>query len=154
MQIEIETEIARPPAEVFAFLANAENMPHWRTGLQQVRQVSEGPPRKGTQYRFVREKPRVESTMEWVEFEQDRRLAWGGAPASIGPATVRFSGSHNLSPSDGGGTHLRCVFNTEFGGVGKLIGPLVHLRAKRELEANFQTLKRIIEGGSAHSAGS
>ena len=154
MGIEIETDIGRPPAEVFAFLANAENMPRWRTGLQNVRQVSEGPPRKGTKYSFVREKPRVESTMEWVEFEQDRRLAWGGPPMSMGPATVRISGSHNLSPSDGGGTHLRCIFNTEFGGVGKVIGPLVQRRARRELEANFQTLKSIIEGGPAPSAGS
>jgi uncharacterized membrane protein len=145
MRIVIEADVGRPPAEVFAFLANAENMPHWRTDLREVRQVSEGPPRKGTQFRFTRQNPRVESTMEWVEFEQDRRLAWGGPPVSMGRATVEFSGAHNLSPTDGG-THLRCVFNTKFGGVGRVIGPLFKRRARRELEDNFQTLKRLIEG--------
>jgi uncharacterized membrane protein len=144
MKLEMHADIDRPPQQVFAFLANAENMPRWRTDLDEVEQITEGPPQRGTRFRFVRQKPHIESTAEWVEFEQDRKLSWQGAPASIGLATMQFSGEHNVLPREGG-THLRCIFVTRFGGAGKVIGPFLKRSVRRELEDNFQTLKQIVE---------
>ncbi len=152
MRVEAQAHIDRPPEQVFRFLANAENMPRWRTDLESVEKVSEGPPQEGSVFRFARVKPRLESTVKWVEFEPCRLLRWQGAKERIGPGTLQFSGSHTLTPEEGG-TRVRSIFITKFGGLLKLVGPLGSRSIKRELDANFKTLKQVLESEPRDPAG-
>lgn len=144
MRIEKEANIERSPEDVFDFLANSENMPRWRTDLQDVRQISEGPPQKGATYSFVRTRPHVESTVQWVEFVRPRLLGWQGAKTRLGPGSLQFSGTHTLTPRDGG-THLSSVFLTEFSGLLKVVTLLRAGAVRRELAENYETLKRLLE---------
>ncbi len=45
--------IARPVSEVFAFVADHENLPAWTVGVKQSQRLTPGPPRTGTRYRVV-----------------------------------------------------------------------------------------------------
>jgi hypothetical protein len=44
----------RPASEVFAFVSDQTNAPLWQEGLQEVRRITEGPIRVGTEHVFAR----------------------------------------------------------------------------------------------------
>ena len=46
--------IARPAGEVFAFLADFQNVPRWNYAIEQTRKLSPGPVGVGTAYRQTR----------------------------------------------------------------------------------------------------
>jgi hypothetical protein len=50
--------IARPPDEVFAFLADFGNIPAWNYAIARIVQTSPGPARVGATYRQTRTVPR------------------------------------------------------------------------------------------------
>ena len=57
LTFELVTTIQRPVEEVFAFLANGENNPKWELEIVDARQLTEGPPRVGTRWSYVRRFP-------------------------------------------------------------------------------------------------
>jgi uncharacterized membrane protein len=150
MRIERQVEIGVAPEEVFAFLADSENMTEWQSALDQVEQITPGPPRLGTTYRFASTDPPLESTVEWSEFEQGRRLAWHGEPARVGPGSIQFTGSHTIEALDGGGsTRLRSVFETRFRGALRLVALVRGHLIRRQIEEDLQRLKRVLEKQAA-----
>lgn len=50
---EYDVVINRPIEDVWAFVTNLDNLPLWRTWIQQVTTTSEGPVREGTTYTAV-----------------------------------------------------------------------------------------------------
>ncbi len=50
MHTRTTVEIARPAHEVFAYLADFENNPHWQGGMEACRWTSEGPVAVGSTY--------------------------------------------------------------------------------------------------------
>src|SRR6266542_291072 len=84
---ENTVRIGRPVEEVFAFLANFENVPRWNYAIEETKKVSPGPVGAGTTYRQTRSIPRrSEDTFEVTVFEPARRLAIQG---QIGPFRTR-----------------------------------------------------------------
>jgi uncharacterized protein YndB with AHSA1/START domain len=80
MSVELSIEIARPPEEVFAFLADARNDPRWCASvLACEQQAGEGP---GPQARYLaRHKPTpfhrvMPRSLEVVEYDPPRLLRW------------------------------------------------------------------------------
>jgi uncharacterized protein YndB with AHSA1/START domain len=49
--------INRPPATVFAYVADLENLPRWNYAIQETRKTTSGPVNVGTQYRQIRAVP-------------------------------------------------------------------------------------------------
>ena len=71
--------IDRPPATVFAYLADLENLPRWNYALAETRQAHRGPPGVGTRYRQTRTIPvHAEESLEMIEFDPDRQLTIQG----------------------------------------------------------------------------
>jgi len=151
-RIELEVDIDRPPEEVFSYLSNPENMPEWYVEFAEVERLEEGPLGKGSSWRFVRKRPRVESTSEWVEFEPNRRLAWHGPPAASGPGSVEPNGSYTLTLRNGG-THVHAVFEPRAHGIVKLTASLMAPIMARNGRKHFQRLKQILEDPGRGSAG-
>ena len=82
--------IRKPAEEVFAFLADFENIPTWNYAIEQTRKSSAGPVGVGTRYRQTRSVPgRSIEDFEVTVFEPARRLAIQG---QIGPfqATISY----------------------------------------------------------------
>ena len=50
--------IRRQPSDVFAFLADPENIPKWNHAIAITRRITPGPVRVGTRFRQVRTIPR------------------------------------------------------------------------------------------------
>ena len=98
--------IQRPAEEVFAFLADFENIPKWNYAIDETHKISAGPVGVGTRYRQTRSVPgRSVEGFEVTVFEPARRLAMHG---QIGP--FRATISYELEAGAGG---TRLVNNVE-----------------------------------------
>jgi uncharacterized protein YndB with AHSA1/START domain len=142
---QVAVEIGRSPAEVFAFVAEARNMPRWYDAVVRVEPTTPGPPAAGSRYDVVRDLPggRVHNDVEITEFEPDRLVTF---ESRSGPTPFRYR--YTLAPGPGPGTRLR--LEGRIRGAG-LPGPLGHLGPvatqlfKRGMAHNLATLKQILE---------
>jgi len=94
--------VGRPPRDVFAFLADFENVPRWNYAIVETTKASPGPTGVGTRYRQVRQIPRrSQEGFEVTEFVAERRLAIRGR---LGPFDSEVA--YELE-AEGSGTRLR-----------------------------------------------
>jgi uncharacterized protein YndB with AHSA1/START domain len=133
-------DIRRPPADVFAFLADGENNRRWRTGVLDIRHKSgQG---QGAIYEQGVKGPfgrRVPADYEVTAYEPDRRLAFR---AIAGP--VRPEGSYELTPLNGGGTRVTFALRASPSGLAKLLGPMVAKTMRSEV-AQLDRLRAVLE---------
>jgi Polyketide cyclase / dehydrase and lipid transport len=140
--------IRRPVEDVFAFLADFENVPKWNYAIVQTTKVSPGPVGVGTTYRQTRSVPRrSEEGFEVTGFEPARRLEIEGR---IGPFRARIS--YLLDPA-GSGTRLRNAVDLASSGLSTLVAPLATSRVKKAVAANLDTLKQLLEKGGRDGVG-
>jgi uncharacterized protein YndB with AHSA1/START domain len=135
--------IRRAVEDVFAFLADFENIPTWNYAIVETKKTSPGPVGVGTTYRQLRSVPsRSEEGFQVTAFEPSSRLEVHG---DIGPFTATIS--YLLAPTDHG-TRLTNVVDLESAsGVLRLVAPLAASRVKTAVAANLDTLKRLLETG-------
>ncbi|MEU5153740.1 SRPBCC family protein [Glycomyces sp. NPDC021274] len=140
MQFSNTITIARPPAEVFAYLAELENIPQWNYAIGETRRTSAGPVGVGSQYTQVRTIPaHAEEQLEITGFEPDSELTITG---DLGP----FHGeiTYRLAPAEGG-TALTNSMALQASGPARLIAPLAATRVKNAVAANLEALKQLLE---------
>jgi uncharacterized protein YndB with AHSA1/START domain len=132
-------EIHRPRADIFAFLANGENDPKWRSGVLDIHLKSgQG---KGAIYEQGVKGPfgrRVPADYEITAHEPPRRLAFR---AIAGP--VRPEGAYELEPVDGG-TRVTFSLRCSPSGFSKLMTPLVAKTMRSEV-AQLDNLRAVLE---------
>ena len=79
--------VERSAHDVFAYLAEFENVPRWNYAIARTWKTSAGPVGVGSRYRQERTVPRHgEESFEVVEFAPDSRLAVAGTldPSRLG----------------------------------------------------------------------
>jgi hypothetical protein len=134
--------IQRPAEEVFAYLADFENIPVWNYAIEETHKTSAGPVGVGTRYRQTRSVPaRSVEGFEVTVYEPARRLAIEG---QIGPFQAQIS---YLLEAASGATRL--VNNVELDpspAALRLVAPLVASRIKAAVAHNLTELKQILEG--------
>jgi hypothetical protein len=141
--------IQRPVEDVFAFLADFENLPSWNYAIVETRKTSPGPVGVGTTYRQLRSIPSTsEEGFEVTAFEPTSRLEVHG---DIGPFTA--TSSYLLAPM-GEGTRLTNTVDLQpaSGGL-RLLAPLAASRVKAAVAANLDTLKQHLETGGGRDTG-
>jgi hypothetical protein len=135
--------IRRPVEDVFAFLADFQNVPKWNYAIVETTKVSPGPVGVGTTYRQIRSVPsRSEESFEVTVFEPASQLEVQG---QIGPFRARIS--YLLEPT-GSDTRLRNAVDLGFSGLSSLVAPLAAARVKHAVAANLDTLKQLLEEAS------
>jgi uncharacterized protein YndB with AHSA1/START domain len=141
LRIDITVEIARPPAQVFAALADLERVPAWQESALESR--CDGALEEGAR---IHERRRamgreIESELEVTAFEPSRRLT---LKAVGGP--VPFTVDHQLVEQDGGdSTFLHVIVEGTPGSFLKLATPMLKRRAEHELRGDFERLKEQLE---------
>jgi uncharacterized protein YndB with AHSA1/START domain len=133
--------IRRPVQDVFAFLADFENIPTWNYAIVETRKTSPGPVGPGSTYRQVRSVPRrSEEGFEVTVFEPTSRLEIHG---DIGPFTATIG--YLLAP-EADGTSLTNVVDLEPpAGPLRLVAPLAISRVKAAVAGNLDKLRQILE---------
>jgi hypothetical protein len=132
--------IQRPVEDVFAFLADFENVPRWNYAIVETRKTSPGPVGVGTTYDQTRSVPRPsEEGFEVTAFEPDRLLEIAG---ELGPFRARMR--YLLEPL-GDATRLTNAVDLAASGALSLVAPLTAPRVKRAVASNLDTLKQLLE---------
>jgi uncharacterized protein YndB with AHSA1/START domain len=133
-------EIARPPEDVFAYLTDVSRLPEWQSSL--LAATADGDVRAGTR---IRERRRfmgreLATQIDVTTYEPPRRFE---LTSREGP--VAFEIRHVLEPADGG-TRVHVEVDFKLGAmIGLAARPLLKA-AEREFRADFERLKRILEG--------
>jgi uncharacterized protein YndB with AHSA1/START domain len=141
----IETHIARPVAEVFAYVTDPSTLSEWQTNTVSVVVEPDGPVAVGSRLREVHRGPggvRSASVVEVVELDMYKsfrlRMVEGRplvhADISFVKATV---------------DHMRLAFRVhgQTSGLMRLLEPLLVVGLRRQFTAHCATLKRMLEQG-------
>jgi uncharacterized protein YndB with AHSA1/START domain len=140
-------EIARPPEEVFEYVADPSRLAEWQESVVSARAEGGGPPSVGSRVTTRRKVGRRERTMtmEMTDISPPRRWAVRGTD---GP--VRGIANGTVEALDGGArSQVTIELDFEAHGLGKLLVPLVVRRqAREEMPKNLRNLKKRLESGA------
>jgi uncharacterized protein YndB with AHSA1/START domain len=132
--------IRRPIEDVFAFLADFENIPKWNYAIVETHKVSEGVVGVGTIYQQVRSVPsRSEERFEITAYNPPRHLEIRG---QLGPFPSRLSYALDAIPE---GTRLTNSVQLELRGPGRLLGRVAVPRVRDAVAANLHKLKELLD---------
>jgi len=148
VNVEIPVNIDRPVEEVFAYLSDVARIPEWNHMVDEV-VPSESPLRVGSTTRLKMRLlgRRIEATQEVTELEINRRVVIKtGAPISVTDTWTFESLGENRS---------RLTYGSvgETKGFFKLADPIVGRIVKKQLTAQLETFKELLEARAAASAG-
>jgi uncharacterized protein YndB with AHSA1/START domain len=132
--------IRRPIEDVFAFLADFENIPRWNYAIVETRKMSQGPVGVGTIYQQVRSVPsRSEERFEVIAYNPPRQLEIQG---QLGPFPSRLSYALDAVPE---GTRVTNAVELELRGPSRLLGRVAVPRVRDAVAANLHKLKELLE---------
>lgn len=137
-----DTEIARPPAQVFAYIADPSKLATWQTNTVSAVPEPAGPLRLGSRIREVHRGPggkELSSLVEVSEFEPDRVFSLHMIEGPL-PVDARIV----LEPSEQG-TRMSFTVHGEPGGPLRFLQPLMRAALKRQFREHCATLKRVLE---------
>ena len=136
-------EIARTPADVFAYVTDPSHLPEWQASVVNV-QHDDAPVQVGKRVVVTRKAgPReMASTAEVSELEPPRTWSIRGIDG-----TVRGNVKGRVEPVNGGDrSRVTIELDLQGHGIGKVPLPLVvNRQAKREMPQNMQRLKERLE---------
>jgi uncharacterized protein YndB with AHSA1/START domain len=141
LKVETTVQIARPPDDVFAFIAEPENLPRWDPAIREVRRKEPGPVAKGSGLVVSAEESgrRVTVDSHVTEFEPGRAF---GVAATFSGVPLRLQ--WRLDPS-GSGTKLTTTAEAQLSGFLSFAGGMIRPIVTERLEKSHANLKRILE---------
>ena len=133
--------INRPPQEVFDFLTNPANDPQWRSSAVSGEWTSEGPVGVGSTFRSVDKflGRKIESTNEVTIWDPPNQFS----SKSVG-GSMPFEGTMKLESKENG-TQLTLGGQAELGGLFKIAEGLAGKQIEKQLVADFDALKLVME---------
>jgi carbon monoxide dehydrogenase subunit G len=147
IDVSAEVRVARPPAEVAAYMTDPGNDPEWIGGLREARLQGDPPVRAGSRVARIASflGKRVEYVNEVVAVD-DRHLEMRSVVAPF-PMHITYS----FDP-DGAGTVVRNRVRGEPGGFFAVFGPLLGPMVRRSVQRDLERLREVLEergGGGA-----
>jgi hypothetical protein len=142
--IVIETFIARSPEEVFTYLRDISNQARWQSEhVSEVIVEPPGPAKVGTRYHKVRRTPTGEQrfTEEIVEMDE---TAWHWMDVTRTGPFRGTKGSWQVL-AETGGACVRLTAEMHAQGFWRLLLPVIDRSARKDLEAEFAYLKKVLE---------
>jgi uncharacterized membrane protein len=136
MELDSDVWIDRPPAEVFDYVSEIENLPDWQESAVSAEWIEPGR-RFREQRNFLGRTARSE--LEVTAHEASRR--WDIRTLS-GP--LKFDIRHTFEERDGG-TLLRIEAHAKIGGMLRFAASAGRGRAERQLRGDLERLKQILE---------
>jgi carbon monoxide dehydrogenase subunit G len=134
--------IDKPIKEVFAFVANPNNMPKWNSAVVSLEQITPGDVGVGTKFKSIGEMMgrRVEGEMQVVAYEPDTKC---GFQMNAGPMQVNMTLTFKTV---GTGTKISLNAQGNPAGFFKIAEGMMTGRVKTMMEENLARLKSSLEG--------
>ena len=144
MRFDLEVRIARPVADVFAYLTDVRNVPEWQESALSAEWIEEGK-RFRERRSFLGRSAELE--LEVSEFEQDRRFDVRTMKAPV-PREIH----HTFAAVDGG-TQLKLTAEAKLSGALRFAGGMAKSQAERQFRNDLQHLKDLLENRATPKAG-
>jgi uncharacterized membrane protein len=139
IDFENTIHIDRPTEEVFAFIADFENIPKWNYYVMSVKKTSNGPVGEGTRYHQIRKTDQQD--FEITEYISGKRITVKTLPGS----TPKFERRFDFEAVNGG---VKIVDSWKLDtGRNPLIEKLGAFAIKSAVKENLGKLKDLLEAG-------
>lgn len=139
MRFEASIDITAPAEHVFAVYSDVERWPEWTRSVTSVERLDEGPLRVGSRARI--RQPRLPvAVWEVTEVVPDRSFTW----VARGPGVIT-TGSHVVTPLDGGDRVKATALLEQAGLLGPLVGRLTKRLTNDYLNTEVRGLKARCE---------
>jgi carbon monoxide dehydrogenase subunit G len=138
-RVERTARIGAPPASVFAYLADLDNLAEWQTGVISAELTPNGEVGIGTTARVVRQLmgQRVEAPLTITAYEPPSRLVIGSEVSG-----VRAVAELDLQPADGAATDLRFAMEIRASGMTRFMEPMIASAAGGDID---ESIRRVQE---------
>jgi Polyketide cyclase / dehydrase and lipid transport len=149
-QVEGEIVIRGPVEEVFDFVVDERNEPHYNPRMLRAEKITDGP--VGPDTRFLAELETLghpmPMTVEFTDYDRPRRVT-----SCTRSSMMTTDGTLSFVPIPGG-TLMRWSWDVRPHGILRLLGPLVGWLGRRQEQNIWGSLKRLLEraGGEAHGS--
>ena len=142
INLDLGVLIDRPVKDVFAFVANPNNMSKWNSAVVSLEQVTPGVVGVGTKFKTVGEMMgrRIEGEMQVTTYEPDTKC---GFQVQAGPMQVNLTMTFKTV---GTGTKVSLNAQGNPGGLFKLAEGVMAGQVKSMMEGNLARLKSALEG--------
>ncbi|MEV2242783.1 SRPBCC family protein, partial [Micromonospora sp. NPDC049891] len=143
MELTATTTIRKPPAEVYAFWRDLDNLPTFMAHLEEIRVTGDRTSHWSASAPFGKS---VEWDAEIVDEVAGERIAW----RSTGNADVPNSGTVRFVPApDGVSTEVHVVMSYDIPGgvVGKAVAKYFGEEPHQQLDDDLRRLKQVLETG-------
>jgi len=140
---ETDVRIDRPIEEVFTYVSDPRNFPHWNSAVQAVRKTSEDQDAVASTYSMERQLPtgRAVNELEIVARDPSREFAIRTTSGPT-PFVYRYRFSR-----ENGETVVQLNVEVELPSAAAFIPQLVRRAVRNGVDDNLAALKRILEAG-------
>ena len=140
-QVDIEAAAER----VWAVVAeDVKNAPKWTTNLDRIDKLDDGPPGRGTRYRYHLDLPGTKVTLE---VEQDVYQKPKKCAGRFVKGPLKGTWAYTYTARKDGSTRLTYEMDYELGGLLRFAGGLLGPQYAAGIHKNMESLKRYIESG-------
>ena len=146
LRCESTVTVAKPPAEVFPWLLEADKVPRWMTGLEVYEPVEPGPLHVGSRIR-------QELSVSGQQLRFELHVVELDAP---GHAVLRFEGSgfkaaneYRVRPVEEGAAVTWVISGDTTSFKAKLIAPMVQAKLQEKLDVDLGRLRALLAGETA-----
>jgi uncharacterized protein YndB with AHSA1/START domain len=145
IEVRLETLVARPPEEVWAFVSDFEHLPDWLDEFRSVIKESDGPPAEGSVFCYTLEPGNRSGTLRLAEWVPGERLAWDGPPLGWRVGAARPSGYFEVARAGEGATRFISCYRPELQGAMVLLAPVMKRWLRRQRTIDSDRLKALLE---------
>jgi uncharacterized protein YndB with AHSA1/START domain len=143
-RVERVATIATSPDELFAYLADLENLDEWMAGIVSAEVTSGGELGAGTTARVVRSlgSQSVEAQLTVDEYEPPRHIVIGSEVSG-----VRIAASLDLEPATGEATELRFAMEIRGSMLTRFMEPMIAGAASGEMDVTLERIRARFAAG-------
>ena len=140
-----QVDIDAAPERVWAVVAeDVKNAPKWTTNLDRVDKLDDGPPGRGTRYRYHLDLPGTKVTLE---VEQDVYQKPKKCAGRFVKGPLKGTWAYTYTARKDGSTRLTYEMDYELGGLLRFAGGLLGPQYAAGIHKNMESLKRYVESG-------
>lgn len=148
IEVHSSALISRPSAEVFEYLADMTNNPHWQRGMQSCEWTSDAPLGVGSTYDQVATflGKEIRSSFEVTEFEPGRKIriatTSGAMPIDV-TRMVEGAGDEKC--------RVTAIVRGDPSGLFRIAAPLMRAMVGRSVRQDYRRLQELLEADPAPS---
>lgn len=141
-------DIDAPPERVWAVVAeDVKNAPKWTTNMERVEKLDDGPPGRGTRYRYHLSLPGGQKVQ--LEVEQDVYNKPKKCAGRFIKGPLKGTWTYTYTQKRDGTTRLTYEMDYELGGLLRFAGGLLGPQYAAGIRQNMDRLKKYVEAGKA-----